>query len=66
LRSPARVGDATAAWGKRYPAIGQMWRRAWKRVALFFAFAPSIRKMIYTTTRSAHSADRSANHQDPP
>ena len=38
-----------AEWGKRYPAIGAAWRRAWDYVVPFFAFAPSIRKMIYTT-----------------
>jgi len=36
-------------WGKRYPAIGQIWRNAWQHVVPFFAFAPGIRKMIYTT-----------------
>ncbi len=35
--------------GKRYPAIGPAWRRAWEHVVPFFAFAPGIRKMIYTT-----------------
>jgi putative transposase len=44
-----RLEEFEAAWGKRYPAIGQMWRRAWEHVVPFFAFAPSIRKMIYTT-----------------
>src|SRR4051812_45684245 len=38
-----------AEWGKRYPAIGAAWRRAWDYVVPFFAFAPGIRKMIYTT-----------------
>jgi hypothetical protein len=37
-----------AEWGKRYSPIGQAWRRAWDHVIPFFAFAPSIRKMIYT------------------
>ncbi|MGZ3415247.1 MAG: IS256 family transposase [Isosphaeraceae bacterium] len=36
-------------WGRRYPAIGQAWRRAWEHVVPFFAFAPGVRKMIYTT-----------------
>src|SRR5579864_7912065 len=36
-------------WGKRYPASGQAWRRVWEHVIPFFAFAPGIRKMIYTT-----------------
>ena len=44
-----RLEEFEAEWGKRYPAIGQMWRRAWEHVVPFFAFAPSIRKMIYTT-----------------
>lgn len=35
--------------GKRYPAIGQIWRNAGEHEVPFFAFAPSIRKMIYTT-----------------
>jgi len=44
-----RLEELEAEWGKRYPAIGQMWRRAWDHVTPFFAFAPGIRKMIYTT-----------------
>jgi putative transposase len=44
-----RLEEFEAEWGKRYPAIGQAWRRAWKHVIPFFAFAPGIRKMIYTT-----------------
>src|SRR5579864_1189871 len=38
-----------AEWGKRYPAIGQAWRRAWEHVVPLFAFAPGVRKVIYTT-----------------
>jgi transposase-like protein len=44
-----RLEEFEAEWGKRYPAIGQIWRRAWDHVVPFFAFAPGIRKMIYTT-----------------
>lgn len=44
-----RLADFEAEWGKRYPAIGQIWRNAWEHVVPFFAFAPGIRKMIYTT-----------------
>ena len=44
-----RLEEFEAEWGKRYPAIGQAWRRAWEHVVPFFAFAPGIRKMIYTT-----------------
>ena len=45
----ARLEAFEAEWGKRYPAIGPIWRRAWQQVIPFFAFAPAIRKMIYTT-----------------
>jgi transposase-like protein len=44
-----RLEEFEAEWGKRYPAISQAWRRAWEYVVPFFAFAPAIRKMIYTT-----------------
>lgn len=44
-----RLDEFEAEWGKRYPAIGQAWRRSWQHVIPFFAFAPGIRKMIYTT-----------------
>jgi len=44
-----RLAEFEAEWGKRYPAIGQIWRNAWEHVVPFFAFAPGIRKMIYTT-----------------
>ena len=44
-----RLAEFEAEWAKRYPAIGQIWRNAWEHVVPFFAFAPSIRKMIYTT-----------------
>jgi putative transposase len=44
-----RLEEFEVEWGKRYPAIGQAWRRAWEYVIPFFAFAPAIRKMIYTT-----------------
>jgi transposase-like protein len=44
-----RLEEFEDEWGKRYPAIGQAWRRAWEHVVPFFAFAPDVRKMIYTT-----------------
>jgi putative transposase len=36
-------------WGRKYPAIGRLWREQWERVIPFFAFTPEIRKVIYTT-----------------
>lgn len=44
-----RLEEFETEWGKRYPAIGQAWRRAWQHVIPFFAFPSEIRKMIYTT-----------------
>jgi putative transposase len=43
------LAEFEAKWGKRYPAIGPTWRRAWEHVVPMFAFPPAIRKMIYTT-----------------
>ncbi|WP_254367236.1 transposase, partial [Paraburkholderia sp. NMBU_R16] len=36
-------------WGRKYPPIAALWRRAWEQVIPFFAFAPDIRKIIYMT-----------------
>lgn len=40
---------AEGPWGRKYPAIAQSWRRNWVHVTPFFAFAPEIRKVVYTT-----------------
>jgi putative transposase len=39
----------SGAWGQRYPAIAQSWRRNWEQVIPFFAFAPEVRRILYTT-----------------
>lgn len=60
LKAIYRAVDAVAAeealtafeasfWGKRYPAIGQSWRRAWPEVIPFFAFPQEVRRIVYTT-----------------
>lgn len=36
-------------WGRRFPTIVALWRRAWTRVIPFFAFPPEIRRVLYTT-----------------
>lgn len=43
--------------GSRFASVGAAWRRAWDRVIPFFAFAPEIRRLIYTTNaiESLHS-----------
>ena len=44
-------------WGQKYPTVGASWRRAWDRVIPFFAFAPAVRRVVYTTNaiESIHS-----------
>jgi putative transposase len=37
------------SWGQKYPAIAHSWRRNWEQVSPFFAFAPDLRKILYTT-----------------
>ena len=37
------------AWGTKFPTVVAAWRRAWDRVIPFFAFAPEVRRVIYTT-----------------
>jgi putative transposase len=36
-------------WGRKYPAVGQSWRRHWEQVIPFFAFPQGVRRIIYTT-----------------
>jgi putative transposase len=36
-------------FGKKYPPIGRLWRRAWEQVIPFLSYPPAIRKIIYTT-----------------
>ena len=60
LKDIYRAVDATTAeaalmafeageWGRKYPAIGQSWRRAWGEVIPFYAFPAEVRRILYTT-----------------
>src|SRR3954453_23984242 len=60
LRAIYRAKDADAgeaalnafdagAWGRKYPAGAQSWRRNWTQVIPFFAFPIAVRRIIYTT-----------------
>jgi putative transposase len=60
LRKVYRAVDAEAGgkaleafdagpWGRKYAAIGQMWRRQWEQVIPFFAFPEAVRRIVYTT-----------------
>ena len=44
----ARLAEFERRWDKRYPSIGQSWRRNWDKVVPFFAFHGDIRRIIYT------------------
>ncbi|CAM3180086.1 IS256 family transposase ISSpwi2 [Methylobacterium mesophilicum] len=37
------------AWGRKYPAIAQSWRRAWGEVIPFYAFPGEVQRILYTT-----------------
>jgi hypothetical protein len=64
--------DERGSWGQRYPTIAALWRRAWDRVIPFFAFAPAVRRVIYTTNaiESVHARLRkiikTRGHRGPP
>jgi putative transposase len=51
----AAAGEAALAafedgvWGRKYPAIGQSWRRSWGEVTPFYAFPGDVRRILYTT-----------------
>ena len=51
----ATAGEAALAafeagpWGRKYPAIGPSWRRAWGEVVPFYAFPAEVRRLLYTT-----------------
>ena len=43
-------------WGRKYPAIGQSWRRAWNEVVPFYAFPAEVRRLLYTNAIEALNA----------
>ncbi|HEY8502079.1 MAG TPA: IS256 family transposase [Solirubrobacterales bacterium] len=51
----ATAGEAALAafeagpGGRKYPAIGPSWRRAWGEVVPFYAFPAEVRRLLYTT-----------------
>jgi putative transposase len=57
LRAIYRAKDAEAGmkaleafeaseWSRKYPAIGESWRRNWDQVIPFFAYPESVRRII--------------------
>jgi putative transposase len=54
----ALVEFADSELGRKYPATVVTWQNAWERFIPFLAFAPAVRKIIYTT-----NAIESLNYQ---
>lgn len=40
----------TGLWGSRFSTVVAAWRRVWDQMIPFFAFAPEVRGVIYTTS----------------
>lgn len=45
----ANLDKLEARWGAKYPVVIASWRRNWERLSVYFAYAPEIRRVIYTT-----------------
>ena len=66
----AAAGEAALAafedglWGRRYPAIGQSWRRAWSEVVPFYAFHADARLLYTTNAIEARSLVRADGAKD--
>ena len=45
----ANLDKLEARWGSKYPVVIASWRRNWERLSVYFAYAPEIRRVIYTT-----------------
>ncbi len=44
-----RLAEFEQLWGAKYPSIVAGWRQHWEEIIPMFAFAPEIRRLIYTT-----------------
>jgi putative transposase len=56
-----RLEEFEAEWGKRYPAIGQAWRRVWEHVVPF-SHAPAMRRPRWPRARHVSLCDRTCLH----
>jgi putative transposase len=45
----ARLTELENKYAERYPMVARAWRARWEEVTPFLAFAPEVRKAIYTT-----------------
>ena len=60
-----RLEEFEAEWGKRYPAIGQAWRRAWEHVVPLFCFpAGDPKNDLHDECRGKPQPQPAQDHQD--
>lgn len=52
------------SWGVKFPTAAMAWRRAWDWVIPFFAFPPTVRKVIYMTNAIEHQLATAQDHQE--
>lgn len=45
----AQLDNLKEKWGEKYNVVIDSWYSNWDKLSTFFAFSPSIRRMIYTT-----------------
>jgi putative transposase len=45
----AQLEAFEAAWGDRYPMIGQAWRARWEHIIPFLSLPEDLRRIVYTT-----------------
>ena len=41
--------DLDAEWGRQYPGVIDVWRRAWPEFIPFLDYPPELRRIVYTT-----------------
>jgi putative transposase len=41
--------DLDTEWGRRYPGVLDVWRRAWNEFIPFLDYPPELRRVVYTT-----------------
>src|SRR5215218_5630166 len=64
----AQLEAFEAAWGERYPMIGQAWRARWEHIIPFLALPEDLRRIVYTTNtieamhRQIHKAIKTRGH----
>ena len=57
--------DLDQQWGRQYPGVIDVWRRAWNEFIPFLDYPPELRRVVYTTNADRiHQLPAPENHQD--